>query len=121
MNNIFPIKTQKDYQEALKKVEKLWDNNLSVQIKNNLEVLTVLIENYEEKQYKILPPDPIEAIKFRMEQMNLTTKDLGEIIGANRTSEILNGQRGLSLNLIRTLSRELKIPAGLLIGSEAAD
>lgn len=114
--NIRPIKNQKDYQAALKRVELLWDAPLNTDVGDELDILVTLIEKYEEKELAILPPDPVEAIKFRLQQMNLDAKDLAEIIGANRASEILNQKRGLSIGIIRTLCVELNIPADSLIG-----
>jgi len=113
--NIKPIKKQKDYKEALAKIEKLWDSKLNTKAGDELDVLTMLVEKYENDNYNILPPDPVEAIKFRMEQMNLTQKDVAEIIGANRISEVLNKKRKLSLNMIRNLHINLNIPAEILI------
>ena len=113
--NIKPIKTNKDYQEALEKIEELWGTKLNTARGEKLEVLITLIEQYEKNNCKIMPPTPIEAIKFRMEQMELTQKDLGKIIGANRISEVLNKKRNLSLNMIRELHSQLNIPADSLI------
>ena len=113
--NIKPIKTQKDYREALQKVDKLWDAKLNTKASDELDILATLVEKYEIDNYKILPPDPIEAIKFRMEQMNLKQKDLAEMIGANRISEVLNKKRKLSLSMIRAFHVNLNIPADLLI------
>jgi len=112
---IKPIKINKDYKEALKKVDNLWDAELNTSKGDELDILTTLIEQYEINNYKIIPPNPIDAIKFRMEQMGLTQKDLAKIIGANRISEILNKQRSLSLNMIRKLYTNLNIPAESLI------
>ncbi|HAM88833.1 MAG: hypothetical protein US83_C0006G0069 [Candidatus Falkowbacteria bacterium GW2011_GWC2_38_22] len=114
--NIKPIKNNKDYKKALARIEKIWDVKGNAQINDELEILSVLIEKYEEEHYTILPPDPIEAIKFRMEQMGLEKKDLAEIIGANRSSEVLHGKRGLTLKMIRDLHSALKIPIDSLVG-----
>ena len=113
--NIKPIKTKKDYKNALKRVEKLWDSKLKLKESDELDILVTLIEHYEEKNYKILPPDPIEAIKFRMSQTGLKQKDLAKIIGANRASEILKRKRNLTLNMIRLLHTNLGIPVDSLI------
>ena len=114
--NIKPIKTEKDYEAALKRVEILWDNAKPNTVEGDeLDILATLIEQYESKKYHIDLPDPIEAIKFRMEQMGLTQKDLAKMIGANRVSEILNRKRKLSLNMIRILYSNLNIPAESLI------
>ncbi|MFA5359223.1 MAG: helix-turn-helix domain-containing protein [Patescibacteria group bacterium] len=113
--SIKPIKKHKDYEAALKKVEKLWEAKPNTKAGDELEVLTILIEKYEADTYKILPPDPIEAIKFRMEQMNLQQKDVAKIVGANRVSEIFNKKRKLSLNMIRAFHVDLNIPVDSLI------
>ena len=113
--NIKPIKTKKDYKETLVRVEKIWDAKPNTKKGDELEILSVLIEKYEEDNYKILPPDPVEAIKFRMEQMQLKKKDLAKIIGANRVSEILQGKRSLTINMIRNLHSALHIPTNSLV------
>ncbi|OGF26662.1 hypothetical protein A2477_04155 [Candidatus Falkowbacteria bacterium RIFOXYC2_FULL_47_12] len=113
--NIQPIKTPKDHKEALKKVEKLWDAKPDTKAGDELEVLTTLIEKYEADTYNILPPDPVEAIKFRMEQMNVTQTDIARLIGANRISEVLNRKRKLSLNMIKVFHTHLNIPVDSLV------
>ena len=113
--NIKPIKTSQDYKNALKQVEKLWYAKPNTKEGDELDILTTLIEKYETNHYKIMPPNPIEALKFRMEHMGLTQKDLAKLIGANRISEILSNKRGLSLNIIKTLHSKLQIPADSLI------
>lgn len=113
--NIKPIKTKKDYKETLERIEKLWEAKPKTAEGDELDILITLLEKYEESNYNILPPDPVEAIKFRMEQMNLKQKDLAEIIGGNRISEVLNRKRGLSLNMIRDLHVSLNIPIDSLI------
>ncbi|MFA6376957.1 MAG: transcriptional regulator [Candidatus Paceibacterota bacterium] len=115
--NIKLIKNKKDYKEALKRVEELWDAKFGSKEGDELDVLATLIEKYETHQYEIAAPDPIEAIKFRMEQLGMEQKDLAKIIGANRATEIFNKKRSLSLNMIRILRAELNIPADSLIGS----
>jgi HTH-type transcriptional regulator / antitoxin HigA len=88
---IKPIKTERDYQKALKEIEKLWDAKPNTAKGDRLEVLVTLVEAHEQKHYRIAPPDPIEAIKFRMEQLELKPSDLADILGGrNRVSEILN-------------------------------
>ena len=114
--NIKPIKTKEDYQNALKRVEKLWSAKAGSKASDELDVLVTLIEHSEENNYPILPPDPIEAIKFRMDQIGLEQKDLAKIIGANRTSEILKKKRNLTLGMIRLLHINLGIPTDSLIG-----
>ena len=114
--NIKPIKTKKDYQNALKRVEKIWNAKPNSKAGDELDILATLIEHYEENNYPILPPDPIEAIKFRMDQIGLEQKDLAKIIGANRTSEILKRKRNLTLKMIRLLHLNFGIPTDSLIG-----
>lgn len=116
--NIKLIKNKKDYEKALKQVEKLWGAKLNSKLSDELDLLATLIEKYENENYPIDFPDPIEAIKFRMEQLGLEQSDLAKIIGPNRTSEILNKKRGLSINLIKILRQELNIPADSLLGNK---
>ena len=117
--NIQPIKTEQDYDKALAEIELLWGADESTEKGDKLDILLILVEDYENIHYPILPPDPIEAIKFRMEQMNLSRKDLEPYIGERgRVSEVLNYKRGLSLNMIRSLHSNLSIPLENLI-SEA--
>jgi HTH-type transcriptional regulator/antitoxin HigA len=115
--NIKPIKTEADYQLALAKVNELMDAEMNTPKGDELDILATLIESYEAKHYAIAPPDPIEAIKFRMEQMGLEQQDLEPFLG-NRHSviEVLNRQRQLSLAMIRQLHNGLKIPLESLIG-----
>lgn len=114
--NIKPIKNNKDYKNTIARIEKIWEAKVNTKASDELEILSVLVEKYEEKHFTILPPDPVEAIRFRMEQMGLEKKDLAEIIGANRSSEVLNGKRGLTLKMIRDLHLSLKIPTDSLVG-----
>lgn len=110
------IKTEEDYQKALKRMEKLFDAPINSPEGDEAEILAILIEKYEEEYYPIHEPDPIEAIKFRMEQMDMTNGELAEIIGyKSRVSEILNKKRRLTLNMIRQLHLKLKIPYEALI------
>jgi HTH-type transcriptional regulator/antitoxin HigA len=105
------IKTEEDYNRALIQLEKVFDAPVNSPEGELAEVLTILIENYEEQHYPIEAPDPIEAIKYRMEQMNMNNKDLAEVIGyKSRVSEVLNRKRKLSLNMIRQLHKKLRIP-----------
>lgn len=111
-----PIRTETDYLEALAEVDKLWGSKSGTTRGDRLDVLATLINAYEAKHYPIDPPDPVEAIKFRMEQQGLTRKDLEPIFGTrNRTSEILNRRRGLSIEMIRQLHERLGISADVLI------
>ena len=116
MMDIQPIKNEKDYDKALAEIEILWGAEEGTEKGDKLDILLVLVEDYEEKYHQISPPDPVEAIKFRMEQMNLTRKDLEPFIGGRgRVSEVLNHRRGLSLNMIRNLHSNLSIPLESLI------
>ena len=114
--DIQPIKNEQDYDKALAEIEMLWGVDEGTEKGDKLDILLVLVEDYEEKYHQISPPDPVEAIKFRMEQMNLTRKDLEPFIGSRgRVSEVLNHRRGLSLNMIRNLHSNLSIPLESLI------
>jgi len=113
------IKTKKEYENALEKIYLLMQKNLKPNSKqmNELEILSILVEKYEDEHYPIPPPDPIEAIKFRMEQMGLTRSDLAKYIGyKSRVTEILNRKRKLTLPMIKRLHKGLKIPVESLIG-----
>lgn len=116
--NIKPIRTEVDYQQALKAIEPYFDkeDELTDDELDYFDVMVTLIENYESKHYQIELPDPIQAIKFRMEQEELTIKDLEPIIGKpNRVYEVLNKTRPLSLNMIRNVHKHLGIGADVLI------
>ncbi|WP_375696022.1 type II toxin-antitoxin system HigA family antitoxin [Bartonella sp. AC67GZZY] len=116
--NIKPIRTEQDYQEALEIVSAMFDNQPQEGTPefDQMEVLVLLIEAYEAEHYHVSPPHPIEAIKFRMEQMNLTAKDLVPAIGhLNRVYEILNGKRKLTLRMIKNLHQQFNIPLESLI------
>lgn len=105
------IKTEEEYSHALKRLEELFDSPVNSPEGDEAELLSVLIEKYEDEHYPIDAPDPIEAIKFRMEQMDMSNHDLAEIIGyKSRVSEIFNRKRKLSLNMIRNLHKKLNIP-----------
>ncbi|NLA49148.1 MAG: helix-turn-helix domain-containing protein [Bacteroidales bacterium] len=105
------IKTEEEYSHALKRLEELFDSPVNSPEGDEADLLSVLIEKYEDEHYPIDAPDPIEAIKFRMEQMNMSNQDLAEIIGyKSRVSEIFNRKRKLSLNMIRNLHKKLNIP-----------
>ncbi|MBT8259039.1 MAG: transcriptional regulator [Flavobacteriaceae bacterium] len=113
---IKPIKTEQDYQEALERLEVIFDAKPGSEEGDELEILSILIDKYENDNFPIDLPDPIEAIKFRMEQLNMRQKDLVEIVGfKSRVSEILNKRRKLTLEMIRSLNRSLKIPTEVLI------
>ena len=114
--NIKPIKTELDYKQALARIEELWDAEPNTKKGDELVVLAILVENYENEKYKILPPDPIEAIKFRMDQSGLKKTDLARYLGGrNRSTEILNRKRSLSVRMMRALHNKLNIPAASLL------
>ena len=105
------IKTEEEYNSALKRFETIFHSSIDSTEGDEAELLALLIENYEEKHYPIDAPDPIEAVKFRMEQMGLNKTDLAAIIGyKSRVSEIFNGKRKLTLTMIRNLHEKLNIP-----------
>lgn len=114
--NIKPIKTEQDYQNSLDRIEELWGAKKDSIEGDELDLLATLVESYEMKHYPIAPPDPIDAIKFRMEQMGLTNTDLVKYLGSqSRVSEVLNRKRNLTLKMIKTLYQELRIPAEVLL------
>lgn len=116
MKDLRPIRSERDYEHALAEVEELWGAKAGTPKGDRLDILATLIEAYETEHYPMDPPDPIEAIKFRMEQQGLTRKDLEEILGTRtRVSEVLNRKRGLSINMIRALHDKLGISAEILI------
>ncbi len=110
------IKTESEYKTALIKLEKKFNTKPNTPKGDELELLSLLIEKYEQEKYPIDMPDPIEAIKFRMEQMGYTQNDLAKIIGLkSRASEILNKKRPLTLEMIRNLHEKMNIPTQVLI------
>jgi len=119
MTIIKPIRTEEDYRIALNRVSCFFDNEpvLSQAEQDEFELLVTLLDAYEAKHFPIDPPDPIEAIKFRMEQKNLTIKDLVPSIGkSNRVYEVLTGKRKLTLPMIRRLHHNLGISLESLVG-----
>jgi len=113
---IKPIKTEKDYAQALERLEDIFDAKVGSPEGDELEVLGILIDQYENEHFPIGLPDPIEAIKFRMEQLGYNQNDLAKIVGLkSRASEILNRKRKLSLEMIRQLHERLHIPTDVLI------
>jgi HTH-type transcriptional regulator / antitoxin HigA len=113
---IKPIRNERDYDAALAQVERLWGAKSGTPRGDRLDVLSTLIEVYESEHFPMDPPDPIEAIKFRMEQQGLTRKDLEDMIGTRtRIAEVLARKRGLSIAMIRRLHDKLGIPAEVLI------
>jgi HTH-type transcriptional regulator/antitoxin HigA len=110
------IKTEKQYQEALERLEVIFDATKNSKNADELELLSFLIEKYEQENHQIDLPDPIEAIKFRMEQLGYKQKDLAKVIGLkSRVSEILNRKRKLTIEMIRKLNTTLGIPTDVLI------
>ena len=116
MSEIKPIRTDADYEAALVEVERLWGAASGTPDGDRLDVLATLIDAYESEHYPMDPPDPIDAISFRMEQQGLSRKDLEGLIGTRtRVAEVLNRRRGLSINMIRRLNERLGISAEVLI------
>lgn len=114
--NIKPIKTKKDYEQAMLHLEELFDAKKGTAKGDELEILSLLIGKYEDENFPIDLPDPVEAIKFRMEQLGLTQTDLAKIVGQkSRASEILNRKRKLSLEMIRQLHKKWHIPSEVLV------
>lgn len=113
---IKPIRTEDDHELALEEIEQLWSAEPGTDDADRLDVLATLVDAYETKHHPIPPPDPVDAIVFRMDQLGLTRRDLEPYIGTRaRVSEILNRTRKLSLAMIRRLHAELGIPADVLI------
>ncbi|MHA6281174.1 helix-turn-helix domain-containing protein [Salinimicrobium sp. CAU 1759] len=113
---IKPIRNEQDYQKALERLEVIFDAKRGTEEGDELEILSILIDNYENEHFPIGMPDPIEAIKFRMEQMGMKQKDLAEVFGfKSRVSEILNKKRKLTLEMVRKLNTTLHIPTEVLI------
>jgi HTH-type transcriptional regulator/antitoxin HigA len=119
MNNIMnikPIKSESDYREALKRLEVIFDAAVGTQESDEADLLGLMVDEYEKKHYQIEAPDPIEAIKIRMEEMQLKQVDLvNEIGGKSRVSEILNRKRKLTVEMIRKLTKKLSLSPELLI------
>ncbi|HCW07536.1 MAG TPA: transcriptional regulator [Cytophagales bacterium] len=115
---IKPIKNNKQYNEALKAIYGLMQKDIKPETResDNLEVLSILVKEYELAHFPLPKPNPIDAIKFRLEQLGMSESELSSIIGhRSRKSEILSGKRKLSLQMIRQLNKKLKIPAEVLI------
>jgi len=114
--NISPIKTEADYQKALKRLETIFDALIGSADSDEADLLGLMVDEYEKKHYPIKAPDPIEAIKIRMEEMHLKQIDLvNEFGGKSRVSEILNRKRKLTVDMIRKLNRRLNLSSELLI------
>jgi HTH-type transcriptional regulator/antitoxin HigA len=113
-----PIKNEKDYRNALERLEIIFDAPIDTKEGDEAEILSLMIENYENEHHPIEAPDPIEAIKIRMEELNLRQKDLVGIIGGkSRVSEILNRKKKLTVEMIRELERILQISASVLVNN----
>jgi HTH-type transcriptional regulator/antitoxin HigA len=119
MNNtieVRPIKTPQDYQETMHRIESLFDCAPGSRDAEVLEILSILADEYENKHFPMEAPDPIEAIKFQMDQQHLSQKDVAKYFGgANRVSEVLNRKRPLTLKMIKALYHHLGIPAEILL------
>lgn len=114
--DIRPIKTEQDYNAAIKRIEELWGAKKDTQEGDELDLLVTLVEAYEIKHFPIAPPDPIDAIKFRMEQMGMTKADMVQYLGSqSRVSEVLSRKRSLTLKMIKSLYKGLRIPADVLL------
>ena len=113
---IKPIRTKEDHEKAVKEIERLWGSAPGSKDGDKLEVLVTLVSAYDDEHYPIDPPDPVDAIRFRMEQMRLKRSDLEPLLGSRaRVAEILNRRRRLSMTMIRRLHQNLGIPAEVLI------
>lgn len=113
---ILPIRNQRDYKKALNRLEVIFDVKKGTEESDELEILSILIDRYENENSPIGIPDPIEAIKFRMEQMGMKQKDLAELVGfKSRVSEILSKKRKLTIGMIRKLNLALHIPTEVLV------
>ena len=111
-----PIKTKRDYQAALKRVEQIWQAAAGSTEADTLDVLTLLVADYEAKHFSIPDPDPIQFLEYVMDSRGLTRKDLEPYIGSRaRVAEVLNRNRGLTLEMIRRLSEGLGLPADVLV------
>jgi HTH-type transcriptional regulator/antitoxin HigA len=114
--NIHPIRSQADYERGLSEIKRLWHARPGTEDADKLETLGILVEEYEQRTYPLPDPDPVEAIKFRMDQQGLTTADLLPIFGTRgRVSEVLNRRRPLTLDMIRQLHYRLGIPLQYLV------
>jgi HTH-type transcriptional regulator / antitoxin HigA len=113
---IRPIKTEQDYNDSIKRIENLWGAKKDTPQGDELDLLVTLVESYEIKHYPIAPPDPVDAIRFRMEQMDMTKADMVKYLGSqSRVSEVLNRKRKLTLSMVKSLYKGLRIPAEILL------
>lgn len=114
--NIKPIKSEADYKLALKRLEEIFDAPIGTPDSDEADILGLLVDEYEKKHHPIETPDPIEAIKIRMEEMQLKQVDLVDVIGGkSRVSEVLNRKRKLTIEMIRNLTKRLNLSPDLLI------
>ena len=113
--NIKPIRTEEDYYAALARVDALMDAKLDTPEGDELDILSILIEKYEDERFPITAPDPISAIKFRLEQLGIGRAGFSKIVGENRATEILSGQRDIPIKLLVRIHDELDIPYECLI------
>lgn len=114
--DIHPIKTKKDFNKALKRIDEIIDAKPGTPEYDELDIISTLVEAYEDIHYPIDPPDPIDAIKFRMDQQGLKKSDIAPLLGgSNRVSEVFSRKRGLSLKMIRNLHKHLKISLESLV------
>ena len=114
--NIKPIKSEADYKIALKRLEEIFDSPVGTSESDEADLLGLIVDEYEKKHYPIEAPDPIEAIKIRMEEMQLKQVDLVDVIGGkSRVSEVLNRKRKLTIEMIRNLTKRLNLSPDLLI------
>ena len=113
---IRPIKTEGDYNDSIKRIEVLWGAKRDTPEADEFDLLCTLVESYEMTHYPIAPPDPIDAILFRMEQMGMTKTDMAQYLGSqSRVSEVLGRKRKLTLKMVKSLYKGLKIPAEILL------
>jgi HTH-type transcriptional regulator/antitoxin HigA len=120
MMTIHPIHTDADHEAALARIEVLWDALPGTPEHDEIEVLSILVSAYEDGRWPILPPDPVDAIRFHMEQNGLKQKELASVIGSSsRASEVLNRHRPLTVEMIRAIHKEWMIPLEALIGNGA--
>ena len=113
---IRPIKTEQDYNESIRRIEELWGAKTDTPQGDEFDLLCTLVESYEMTHFPIAPPDPIDAILFRMEQMGMTKTDMAQYLGSqSRVSEVLGRKRKLTLKMVKSLYKGLKIPADILL------
>jgi HTH-type transcriptional regulator/antitoxin HigA len=120
--NIKPIRTERDYEAALERITALMDARPGTEEGDELDILATLVEAYEERHHPIEAPDPVEAIRFRMEQQGYSRNDLAKVLrSAPRASEVMNRKRALSMEMVRALHDQWGIPADVLIAEYALE